>query len=213
MFAAAELLAEAEQANEVLPSSTDHLSEASRKHFEELLEYLEATDTPYELAPSLLSRGSAWTETCFEVRAGGITAWGSRYSELVKPFFRPGFPCVGAIIRIVADRDGGGAHALVPERNTARPRFVFVHIGEEAKRESIRLTDVLRHAHVSLTQAVGIESLTEQMRYAEATKAPYLLIMGRKEALERSVILRECATHIEHILPLDRVVDRLRKVA
>ena len=51
------------------------------------------------------------------------------------------------------------------------------------------------------------------MRYAEIINPPYLLIMGRKEALERSVILRERATHIETFIPLDGLVDRLRLVA
>ena len=39
------------------PAPTEHLSDASRKRFEDLLEYLEMTETPYELARHLISRG------------------------------------------------------------------------------------------------------------------------------------------------------------
>ena len=193
-----------------LPSPTDHLSEASRKHFENVLEYLEATDTPYELTPSLLSRGTAWAETCFQITSDSrLTAWGSRYNELAKHFFKTSLPSRGALIRInVEERMEMPA---IKERGLAR--FVFVHIGEEAKRESMKMTDLLRKARIPLTQAIGIESLTEQMRYAETLNPPYLLIMGRKEALERSVILRERSTYTETSIPLDSLIDRLRLVA
>jgi hypothetical protein len=42
---------------------------------------------------------------------------------------------------------------------------------------------------------------------ADTINAPYLLIMGRKEALERNVILRERSTHTETFIPLDSLVD------
>jgi threonyl-tRNA synthetase len=40
-----------------------------------------------------------------------------------------------------------------------------------------------------------------------------VLIMGRKEALERSVILRERANHTETFIPLDSLIERLKIVA
>ncbi len=206
VFEAAELLARMEAGS--LPAPTDHLSETSRKHLEAVIEYLESSETEYELAPELLSRGTAWTETCFEVDAGdGIHAWGSRYHELARPFFKAAMPGVGAVIRITTE-----AKKPVPTLKESSPRFVFVHIGEEAKRESMKIADTLRKAHIPLTQAIGIESLTEQMRKAEELNPPYLLIMGRKEALERSVILRHRATYTETFIPLDSLVDHLKTV-
>ena len=209
LFEAAEQLCMSDSRDE-LPSPTDHLSEASRKHFENVLEYLEATDTPYNLCSSLLSRGTAWTETCFQITSDDrISAWGSRYNDLAKHFFKTALPSIGAIIRINVEERM--EMPSVKERSAAR--FVFVHIGEEAKRESMKITDLLRKARIPLTQAIGIESLTEQMRYAETLNPPYLLIMGRKEALERSVILRERSTYTETSIPLDSLIDRLRLVA
>ncbi len=208
VFEAAEQLC-ASQCSEELPAPTDHLSEASRKHFESVLEYLEATDTPYELASDLLSRGTAWTETCFEITSSTkITVWGSRYGELAKHFFRTSLPSMGAIVRVTIDE-----RVEVPSvKEKTNARFVFVHIGDEAKRESMKMTDLIRKARIPLAQAIGVESLTEQMRFAETINPPYLLIMGRKEALERSVILRERSTYTETSIPLDSLIDRLRLV-
>ncbi|HEX2792400.1 MAG TPA: His/Gly/Thr/Pro-type tRNA ligase C-terminal domain-containing protein [Candidatus Paceibacterota bacterium] len=208
VFEAAELLASGEDADE-LPSPTDHLSESSRKHFESVLEYLEATETPYDLAPGLLSRGASWAETCFEIQGDdALHAWGSRYTDFARTFFKSHVPSMGAVIRInVENREPIPA---VKQRGT--PRFVFVHIGDEAKRESMKIADELRRARVPLIQSIGIASLTEQMRLADITNAPYLLIMGRKEALERSVILRERATHTESHIPLDSLIAHLKVV-
>lgn len=192
-----------------MPTSTEHLSEASRKHFESVLEYLEETETPYELAPHLLSRGGAWNDVCFEIQGGErVDAWGSRYADLVKLFFKGAASSVGAVIKIQTEAKAN----VAPLKTKNRPRFVFVHIGDEAKRESMKLADVLRRARLPLTQVLGVESLTEQMRYAETLNPPYLIIMGRKEALERSVILRERSTHTESLIPLDSLVDQLRAV-
>jgi len=208
VFEAAELLASMESGS--LPAPTDHLSESSRKHFESVIEYLEASETPYDLAPELLSRGTAWTETCFEILGGDtVRAWGSRYSELSRPFFGSAAPGIGAVIRITTDtRD-----TVPPLKKHGSPRFVFVHIGDEAKRESMKMADTLRKARIPLTQSIGIESLTEQMRHAETLNPPYLLIMGRKEALERSVILRHRASYTETFIPLDSLVEYLKTVS
>lgn len=212
VLGAAQLVLSNPDLAEFLPSSTDHLSEASRKHFEAVLEYLESTDTPYELASDLLSHGSSWTDTCFELThpLGNDTlhAWGSRYHELARPFFKSLVHSVGAVIRI----NTGSRESIAPIKERANPRFVFVHIGDEAKRESMKMADDLRRARIPLTQAMGVASLTEQMRLAENVNPPYLLIMGRKEALEGNVILRERATHTETFIPIASLIDRLKVV-
>ena len=206
-FAAAEL-AIARECAEHLPSPTEYLSDASRKRFEELLEYLEATETPYELTRDLLSRGTHWNDTCFEiVVANRRVAWGSRYNELAKHMFGQATGAMGAVLSI---ETAGGTLTRTP---VGCMRFVFVHIGEEAKRFSLRLAEEFKHAHLSLTQDIGIESLTEQMRLAERRDPPYLLIMGRKEALEGTVLLRNRRTQEEFVLPVEGLTERLRTVA
>lgn len=213
VFLAAELVIARECADD-LPAPTEHLSDASRKRFEDLLEYLEMTETPYELARTLMSRGSVWNDTCFEVSIGERRiAWGSRYNDLARCFFPSApFCATGAVIQIASEGD-----IIKPARGgnaaPARLRFSFVHIGDEAKRLSIRLAEDFRRARVSLAQDIGVESLTEQLHLAERRNSPYLLIMGRKEALESSVILRNRQTQEETILPLAGLVERLKAFA
>jgi histidyl-tRNA synthetase len=152
----------------------------------------------------------SWTETCFEVRHDEkLAAWGSRYNELAKHFFKSSLPSIGAVIRITVD----SRETIPPTKERGTPRFVFVHIGDEAKRESMRMADDLRRARVPMAQAIGVQSLTEQMRLVDSINPQYVLIMGRKEALERTVILRERANHTETFIPLDSLIERLKIVA
>ncbi|MDO8566890.1 MAG: His/Gly/Thr/Pro-type tRNA ligase C-terminal domain-containing protein [bacterium] len=208
VFLATELLI-ARECAEDLPAPTEHLSDASRKRFEDLLEYLEMTETPYELARTLISRGSIWNDMCFEVSVGGRRiAWGSRYNDLARHFF-PDIPfsATGAVIQIASEGN------VVKKAASARLRFSFIHIGDEAKRLSMRLAEDFRKARVSLAQDIGVESLTEQLHLAERRGSPYLLIMGRKEALEGSAILRNRQTQEETILPLAGLAERLKSFA
>ncbi|OGG93336.1 hypothetical protein A3G63_00125 [Candidatus Kaiserbacteria bacterium RIFCSPLOWO2_12_FULL_52_8] len=207
-FLAAEI-AIARECVEDLPSPIEHLSDASRKRFEDLLEYLEMTETPYELARNLISRGGVWSDACFELVVDGQrVAWGSRYSDLARRFFPAApFSAIGAVLQIASE---GSA---VKKASLPRLRFSFIHIGDEAKRHSIRLAEDFKRAHVPLAQHIGIESLTEQLSIAEKSASTYLLIMGRREALENSAILRNRQTQEETILPLEGLAERLKAVA
>lgn len=207
-LAAAELVI-ARSCAEDLPAPTEHLSDASRKRFEDLLEYLEMTETPYELSRNLISRGGVWSDTCFEFLINGErVAWGSRYGDLAKRFFPTAtFPAVGAVLQVPS------SGTLVKKPPVSKLRFTFIHIGDEAKRHSIRLAEEFKRAKVPLMQHIGVESLTEQMHLAESLQSPYLLIMGRREALENSAILRNCQTQQETIVPLASIIDRLKAIA
>lgn len=207
-FAGAKLVI-AEGSADLLPLSTEHLSDASRKRFEELLEHLEATGTSYELARDLMSDGTYWNDACFEIRLGDRrVAWGSRYHELARQILGEALPSVGAVLQVENVVAGP-----VPASPSAKMRFAFIHIGDEAKRLSLQLAEEFRRAHVPLSQDIGIESLIEQMRYVEKKNPAYLLVMGRKEALEGTVILRDRTTQEERVLPLAGLSERLKAVA
>ncbi len=211
VFEAAELALEKRYVED-LPAPTEFLSDQSRKRFEDVLEYLETTDTPYELSGTLLSRGGAWSETCFSFATADKTlAWGSRYGDLARAFFKSPMPSTGAVLSI--ETEGTKISPLSAPKSRTKLQFAFVHIGEEAKRESLKIVEELRHARLPLWQIIGLESLTEQMLHVERLAPPYLIVMGRKEALERSVVLRNRTTQEDIVIPLPKLSERLRTFA
>lgn len=207
VFSGAEILV-AKKCADTIPQSVNVLSEASRKHLENLIEFLEETKLPYTLTPELITRENAWSETCFEIQVDKErVAWGSRYGNITKSFFETPLPGATMIIRLSVKPD------IVPAmRKRKPPTFVFIHIGIEAKRISIMLAQEFQKTHIPLMQMIGVESLTEQMRIADTFHPEYLIIMGRKEALEETVILRKCSSYTETILPLGSLIQTMKEM-
>lgn len=208
MFSGAEALV-ARHCTDTMPQSINVLSEASRRHLENLIELLEETQLQYTLAPELITRENAWSETCFEIQVNNErAAWGSRYENITKPFFDTALPGAVMILRLSA------MPVLVqPRRKRKKPMFIFIHIGIEAKRISIILAREFQKARLPILQMIGVESLTEQIRIAETLHPKYLIIMGRKEAIEETVILRQCSSYTEKILPLESLVHTMKEMA
>lgn len=207
VFLGAETLI-AKKHTDTIPQSINVLSEASRKHLENLIEFLEETKLPYTLTPELITRENAWSETCFEIQVDNDRVmWGSRYGNITKPFFETQLPGATMIIRLSVEQE------LVPAMRVRKsPTFIFIHIGIEAKRISIILAQEFQKTHAPLLQMIGVESLTEQMRIAETLHPEYLIIMGRKEALEETVILRKCSSYTEVILPLGSLIQTIKEM-
>lgn len=193
------------------PSPLDYLSESSRTQLEDFLEYLEATKTEYELAPHLFDRRGNLSETNFElVTSEGPLVRGGRYNSLANKFYKEGGHVVGGVLRAQAKSET--ACKGLPKKRMNAP-VVFVQLGPEAKRLSLSLLEDLREANIKLQQTVGIESLIDQMAVADKIDAPYLMIMGHKEALEKSVIIRDRRTNCQNVVPIPSLVAELQKLA
>jgi len=193
------------------PSPMDYLSESSRVQLEGLLEYLEATKTQYELTPHLFDRKGNMSETNFElVTKEGPIVRGGRYNTLASKFYEEGGHVVGGVLRANAQNEI--ECKSMPKKRLITP-VVFVQVGPEAKRLSLSLLEDLRDANVKLMQTVGIESLIDQMAVADTIKSPYLMIMGHKEALDKSVIIRDRATNSQTVVPIESLVEELQKLA
>lgn len=192
------------------PSPLDYLSESSRSQLEGLLEYLEATKTEYQLTPHLFDRKGNLSETNFELATSeGPIVRGGRYNTLTSKFYKEGGHAVGGVLRAHAKTETACKH--LPKKRNAAP-IVFVQVGPEAKRLSLSLLEDLREANVKLSQTIGVESLIDQMVLADSVDTPYLMIMGHKEALEKTVIIRDRSTNSQKVVPLTSLVQELQKL-
>jgi threonyl-tRNA synthetase len=140
----------------------------------------------------------------------GLRAWGSRYNELTRPFFKSALPGVGAVIRITTD-----AREMV---SPVKPGWQSaIRLRAYRRRSQARKHEDGRHpsqgAHPAHAEASASNHSRNRCATQKALNPPYLLIMGRKEALERSVILRHRASYTETFIPFDSLVESLREVS
>jgi len=200
------------------PKSINFLSEKSRIHFKEVLEYLETLEIPYVINNSLVANRDYCGETIFEVRGsdpkGHPKAIGIRYDTLAKRLgHKKEIPAVGVTIAIDKKAAKGDTVKTTTVREILDPQIVFMQLGFEAKLKSLRLIETLRQARIPVMQSLAKDKMAGQVGMAEKTQAPIVVIMGKKEAMEDSVIVRETSTRSQDTVKLGDVVARLKKYA
>lgn len=215
------------------PRVMNFLNEAGRVHFREVLEYLERLSIPYAVKDSLFGPRDHYSKIVFEIRRtpaetqkkksdaeeetfadtrkGQLLATGGRYDDLAR--------------RVTSRKDAAGAGiSLFFPRRLSRsrmkietrkqpPKAYFVHIGTEAKLKSLLVLDLLRKARISVHQAFHHDQLSGQLVSAEKLGIPYLLIMGQKEALEDTVIVRDIETRAQNTVSIPRLSLYLKSLA
>ena len=197
------------------PKPMSFLSEPSRVHFKEILEYLESLSISYDIEHSLVGSRSFCTGTLFEIRgtsdkdtSARTLAIGERYNGLAKKVWnKKDIPAVGVAILIQPD------HLKRSTRKSdAKPKFYFIQFGFEAKLRSLKIIEMLRQAKIPVHQALSKDKLTGQIAAAEKMGIPYVIIMGQKEALEGTVVVRHMMSRSQETVKVENLVKYLKKL-
>ena len=208
--------------NEGAPDAISFLCPACKKHFKEVLEYLEEMGIPYNLNKNLVRGLSYYTRTVFEVYSEGKgpegepaqvqVASGGRYDYLGRQLgSKKDVPAVG--FSIGADRvvESDWYKKLSP-RIMKKPKMYFIQLGAEAKLKSLNIIDILRKAHMPIAQSLSRDSLGSQLAIAEKLNIPYAIIFGVKEALENSVIVRDMSNRSQETVKLNKLLEYLKEM-
>jgi len=206
--------------NEGAPDSVSFLCPSCKKHFKEVLEYLEEMDIPYNINKNLVRGLSYYTRTVFEIVEDTLgedgtplaLAGGGRYDYLAKQLgSKKDVPAVGFSIgvdRIVASP----WYKKLSPRIIKKPKIYFIQLGAEAKLKSLAIIEILRKAHIPLAQSLSKDSLGSQLAIAEKLAIPYVLIFGLKEALSDSVIVRNMSNRSQETVKLSELLEYLKEV-
>ncbi len=206
--------------NEGAPDSISFLCASCKKHFKEVLEYLEELGIDYNLNKNLVRGLSYYTRTVFEVytknaEEGGApvqVASGGRYDYLARQIGgKRDVPAVGfsmGVDRVV----GSPWYKNLSPRIIKKPKIYFIQLGSEAKLKSLGIIEVLRKAHVPIAQSLSRDSLGSQLAIAEKLAIPYALIFGVKEALDNSVIVRNMSNRSQDTVKLSKLLEYLKEL-
>lgn len=207
--------------NQDAPDIVSLLSASAKRHFKEVLEYLDEMGIPYRINKNLVRGLSYYTHTVFEIieqevseeDGGPLTlAGGGRYDMLAKQLgAKKEVPAMGVGIgvdRIVAS----SWYKKLTPRIIKKPKFYFIQLGFDAKLKSLNVIEILRKAHIPIVQALSKDTLSQQLAVAEKSGIPYALIFGQKEALENSVIVRNMENRSQETIKLDKLLDYLKEI-
>ena len=195
------------------PQPMEYLTEEERRRFWDLLEYLEVFGLPYELSPHVLGSRDCWSHSLYQISARDpesgspmSIAFGGRYDPLAPRFAAA--PAAAAMISITSEVRGRAR----PKRETPGiPSIYFAHLGVEARRRSLGLLEKLRAAGIPVHHGLCHERIGEQMAEARRHAVPYVLIMGHKEAVEGTILVREVATNSQDAITLPELPGYLKR--
>ena len=206
--------------NEQAPDSVSFLCSSCKKHFKEVLEYLEEMGIPYNINKNLVRGLSYYTRTVFEIiEAGGsedgaplTLAGGGRYDYLARQIGgKKDVPAVGFSLGVDRIVESKWYKKLTP-RILKKPKIYFIQLGSEAKLKSLNIIEILRKAHIPIAQSLSKDSLGSQLAIAEKLNIPYALIFGVKEALENSVIVRDMGNRSQDTVKLNKLLEYLKEL-
>lgn len=206
--------------NEQAPDAVSFLCPSCKKHFKEVLEYLEEMGINYNINKNLVRGLSYYTRTVFEVytdseeEGGGKMqiASGGRYDYLAKQIGgKKDVPAVGFSMGVDRVVEAKWYKKLSP-RIIKKPKIYFIQLGAEAKLKSLNIIEILRKAHVPITQSLSKDSLGSQLAIAERLAIPYALIFGVKEALDNAVIVRDMSNRSQETVKLTKLLEYLKEL-
>lgn len=212
------------------PQMINYLCPDCKTHFKEVLEVLDATNIPYRLDHYLVRGLDYYSRTVFEIfldspdgetgekaeksestknlspLADFAVAGGGRYDYLSKVLSNKDVPGVGmsfGVDRVIlALREKKLFHQRVKN-----PKIFFIQIGALAKQKSLLLMEMFRKANIPIGQSLTKESLKSQLKIAGKLETPLVLIVGQKEALEDTIIVRDAISGGQDIVPFSKVID------
>ena len=201
------------------PETVDHLCTECHNHLKEVLEILDALSLPYILDARLVRGLDYYTKTVFEIfstkkveegeRAVAL-AGGGRFDDLVKLFGGEATPAVGGSLgveRVVARLRKLGIKVPMEKKQ----RVFLVHLGDLAKKRSMKLLEEFRSAGISVREAVGQSSIRGQMSFADKLGVDYALILGHQEVAEDTIIIRDMKGGSQEVIPVHKVIKELKK--
>jgi len=198
------------------PQSIDHLCDECRVHFKHVLEYLDELDLNYVINPQMVRGLDYYTKTVFEIWSGSeegrknSLGGGGRYDNLMKMLGGEATPAIGF---------GFGVERLILEmkRVQAKPyrmpraKVFLAQLGELAKKKSLKLFSELERNGILTAESFGRGSLKSQLREADKLGVEITLILGQKEALDKTVIIKNMTTGVQEIVSTDKLIDLVKR--
>lgn len=200
------------------PSPLEYLSDPSRKHFREVVEFLDMSAAPYEIDSKLLGHHQCYSDALFAMDLNDFKARGEeqplyirggRYNAFVSRVSKTTVPAAGAVIVL---RGRKAPQNMPKPRRAATPSIFMVQLGFGPKVRSLLLMHELHRAGVPVLQDIVNDSLSAQLLKAEAVGARYAVIIGQKEFVDGSVILRNLTARSQEHVPMSGLTGHLKRL-
>lgn len=192
---------------------SNNLCPECNERFATVKDGLSALGVKYALAPLLVRGLDYYTSTVFEITHPQLGAQdaigaGGRYDHLLKELGGPELGAIGFAF---------GVERLMlvhsPEPIVHSNKLVYIiPLGEEARKQGIKLLAELRCAGIAVDTDYENKSLKGAMRRANDLAAKVVLIIGEDELKKDTVMLKDMGTGEQREIKQDNLIGTLKTV-
>jgi histidyl-tRNA synthetase len=196
------------------PPAMEYLSPRSKAHFDKVASLLQQAGAPFTMDGSLVRGFDYYTDTLWEVVAGGLGAQnaiggGGRYDNLVEMLGGRATPGVGfgsGLERLLIALEAQGV--AIP--SSAKPLVWLIAHGDVARDANAALIRELRANGIAADMDTSGRAVKAQFKMADREGAAYSIVVGENELASNSVVLKDLKTTEQTSVPRDQIVAALK---
>ncbi len=203
--------------NKDAPQIIDYLDDKSKEHFMKVVGYLDELHIEYVLNPYLVRGLDYYTDTVFEIwpqvekeTAQSALCGGGRYNGLIEMLGGRPTPGVGVafgVERIITQLRN--QEVAIPRDDA--PQVFLAQIGDQAKIKALLLFEQLRQVNINVAENFAKDSLKTQLELANKLGAQYALILGQKEVMDGTILIRDMESGVQEVIDFNKTVSALKK--
>lgn len=206
------------------PQIADWLDEDSKNRFMRVLEYLDEVGVPYQFDPYLVRGLDYYERTVFEYYATdgdnelaqSALGGGGRYDPLLTILgSRQETPGAGmglGLERIVSKLREKDKLDDQPRTYELEPCDIFLaQLGDKGRKRALSLFEEFRKEGVAVAEAFSKENIKAQMEIANRRKAKWAIVIGHKEVLDGTAIIRDMDAGTQEIVDIKKVISVMKR--
>lgn len=196
------------------PNPLEYLSDQSRKHFRDIIEFLDESEAAYEIDTKMLAHHEYYSDTIFDILIdqdetgeAPFSVKGGRYDEFVFRKTKKRTAAVGSVITLHKKP----LPTRLPRANQKASDIYIIQLGFGPKMRTLLLIENMRKAGLHVHHDLANDSLSAQLRQAENLGMKYVLIMGQKEYVDGTIIVRDMKARKQEAVTPDIAIKRLKR--
>jgi len=200
-----------------VPPILDSLDEDCKSHFVKVLEGLDDAEVPYNLNPLLVRGLDYYNRTTFEIyladeeiASQNALGGGGRYDYLVEQLGGRPTPAIGfasGIERIILKMQ----EKNIEIKDSSHCDVFMSALGADAVKKARKLFSQLRKEKIKVKEAFGKKGLAEQMEEANRIHSKYVLILGQKEIIDETIIIRDMGSGVQEVVKFEKIISETKK--
>lgn len=193
------------------PSILDYLCADCQEHFARVKDYLSVLGLDYTIDARMVRGLDYYTNTVFEIKYSGLGAQdtilaGGRYNGLAEEIGGKSIPGIGfaaGMERLLLTLEKEKVD--LPE--SSELDIYLVTIGEEARKEAIKLLYQLRNKGYRVETDYLERGMKSQLKAADRLMVKYAIILGDDELVQGKAIIKNMQTGEQEEIALEKILE------